>query len=80
VIEIDDNGEGIDKMMGFRNKKHKSMAIGITRERLEILEKDARKRTECKIMDKKRIDPFAKGTLVRFVLPLIYKGNVEDEN
>jgi tetratricopeptide (TPR) repeat protein len=75
VIEIDDNGEGIDKAMEFRNKKHKSMAISITKERLEILEKDARKRTEFMIVDKKRLDPFDKGTLVRFVLPLIYKEN-----
>jgi len=73
VIEVDDNGQGIDRMMEFKNRKHKSMAINITRERLEILEKDAKKRTEFKIVDKKRISPFDRGTLVRFVLPIIKK-------
>ena len=73
VIEIDDNGEGIDKMTEFKRKDHKSMAIQITKERLEILEKDALKRTEFTIVDKKRLNPFERGTLVRFVLPLIKK-------
>jgi tetratricopeptide (TPR) repeat protein len=73
VIEIDDNGQGIDKMMEFRPKNHKSMAIQITKDRLEILEKDARKRTEFTIVDKKRLNPFDRGTLVKFVLPIIKK-------
>ncbi len=73
IIEIDDNGQGIDKMMVFKSKKHKSMAIDITKERLEILEKDAKKRTEFKIVDKKRLNSFERGTLVKFVLPIIIK-------
>ncbi len=74
TIEIDDNGEGIDKTMEFNKKGHKSMAIKITKERLEILRKDAKKRTEFTITDKKRMDPFDRGTLVRFVLPIITQG------
>jgi len=75
TIEIDDNGVGIDKMMEFNKKGHRSMAIKITKERLEILRKDAKKRTEFTIMDKKRLDPFDRGTIVRFVLPIIIQDN-----
>jgi len=71
IIEIDDNGDGIGKRMEFKNKNHHSMAIKITKERLEILRKDAKKRAEFTIKDKKTLDPFDRGTIVRFVLPII---------
>ena len=71
VIEVDDNGMGIDKVIGFKRKNHDSMAINITKARLEILEKDAKGRTSFTIIDKNRTNPKSKGTLVRFVLPMI---------
>ncbi len=71
VIEVDDNGTGIDNVIGYKKKSHDSMAIKITRERLEILEKDAKGRTSFTIIDKKRINPVGIGTQVRFVLPMI---------
>ena len=71
VIEVDDNGVGIDSVIGYKKKSHDSMAIIITRARLDILEKDAKGRTSFTIKDKKRINPIGKGTQVRFVLPMI---------
>jgi hypothetical protein len=47
------------------------MAIRITKARLHILEKDAKFKTSFSVIDKRRLNPFDKGTLVRFVLPLI---------
>ena len=75
VIEVDDNGMGIDKVGGFKRKNHDSMAINITKARLEILEKDAKGRTSFTIIDKNRTNPESKGTLVRFVLPMIKDKN-----
>ena len=71
VIEVDDNGIGIDTVIGYKKKNHDSMAIKITKARLEILEKNAKGKTSFTIVDKKRINPVTEGTLVRFVLPVI---------
>ncbi len=71
VIEVDDNGIGIDNVIGYKKKNHDSMAINITKARLEILEKDAKGRTSFTIVDKRKINPVDRGTLVRFVLPMI---------
>jgi len=71
VIEVDDNGEGIDSSLMVKDKSHDSMAMKITKARLQILEKDANFKTSFTVIDKRRLNPFDKGTLVRFVLPLI---------
>lgn len=74
TIEVDDNGVGIDysDRIGSLADKHESLALKITKDRLEVLEKDSRKKTVFEIFDKKTIDPFDQGTLVRFKLPIIY--------
>lgn len=73
IVEVDDNGIGIDysDRIGPRSDNHESMALKITRERLEVLEKDSREKTVFEIFDKKTQDPFEQGTMVRFKLPLI---------
>ncbi|MCU4174443.1 tetratricopeptide repeat-containing sensor histidine kinase [Carboxylicivirga sp. N1Y90] len=73
VIEVDDNGLGIDysNSMSKNDKKHESMALKITKERLDILEKDTKKKTIFEVFDKKRRNPNHKGTVVRFTIPLI---------
>jgi tetratricopeptide (TPR) repeat protein len=71
IIEVDDNGTGIDSTTIYKDKEHESMAIRITKARLHILEKDAKFKTSFSVIDKRRLNPFDKGTLVRFVLPLI---------
>ena len=47
------------------------MAIKITNERLHILEKDTKRNTHLEIFDKKKKDPYERGTIARIVLPLI---------
>lgn len=72
VLEIDDNGLGIDQTR--QNKEsdegHKSMAIKITQERLMVLQKETGKNTSLEITDKKHIG--ARGTMVRITLPKMY--------
>jgi tetratricopeptide (TPR) repeat protein len=81
VVEVEDNGIGIDasKEASEKEKGHESMAIKITRERLDMLRRDSGGRTELSIMDKKQINPFDRGTVVRIVIPLVEKnekGNI----
>lgn len=73
VIEVDDNGLGIDYSSSINKteSKHESMALKITKERLDILKKDTRKKTFFEVFDKKRRNPNHKGTIVRFTIPLI---------
>ncbi|MBK3517371.1 tetratricopeptide repeat-containing sensor histidine kinase [Carboxylicivirga marina] len=72
VLEVEDNGLGIDysDQLSKIEKKHESMAIKITQERLNILSRDTRKKTHLEIFDKKRKDPFERGTIARIILPL----------
>ncbi|WP_291861705.1 tetratricopeptide repeat protein [Marinilabilia sp.] len=73
VVEVEDNGIGIDasKQASEKEKGHESMAIKITRERLEMLRRDSGGRTDLSIMDKKQVNPFDRGTLVRIIIPLV---------
>ncbi|MCT4587520.1 MAG: tetratricopeptide repeat protein [Carboxylicivirga sp.] len=85
LLEVDDNGLGIDykDQISRSEKKHESMAIKITEERLSILEKDAKGKTQFEIFDKKTKDPFERGTIARLVLPLMMQktsAKQKDEN
>jgi len=73
VVEVEDNGIGIDasKEASEKERSHESMAIKITRERLDMLRRDSGGRTELSIRDKKQINPFDRGTIVRIVIPLV---------
>jgi tetratricopeptide (TPR) repeat protein len=73
VLEVDDNGLGIDYQdrLSKSEAQHESMAIKITQERLNILEKDTHQKTHFELFDKKKKDPFERGTVARIVLPLI---------
>jgi LytS/YehU family sensor histidine kinase len=72
ILEVEDNGLGIDynDQLSQSEKKHESMAIKITEERLSILSKDTNKQTHLEVFDKKRKDPFERGTIARLILPL----------
>jgi len=72
LLEVEDNGVGIDfnNQISSMEKKHESLAIKITQERLSILEKDTNRKTKLEIFDKKRKDPFERGTIARIILPL----------
>jgi tetratricopeptide (TPR) repeat protein len=73
IVEVEDNGIGIDasKKASEKDKGHESMAIKITRERLDMLRRDSGGHTDLTIMDKKQTNPFERGTLVRIVLPIV---------
>ncbi|MFW6352752.1 MAG: tetratricopeptide repeat-containing sensor histidine kinase, partial [Bacteroidota bacterium] len=73
LVEVEDNGIGIDasKEVSEKERGHESMAIKITRERLDMLRRDSGGRTNLSIMDKKQINPFDRGTVVRIVIPLV---------
>ena len=73
LIEIEDNGPGLDynEDLSESAQDHESMALKITNERLDILKKDTGEDTFLEIFDKKKKDPYERGTVVRIVLPLI---------
>ncbi len=75
VIEIEDNGLGIDytNKSHSNGKMHDSMALKITQERLHIIEKDTNKKTKFEIYDKrtKGVGTNLQGTVARFEIPII---------
>jgi len=73
VMEVDDNGIGINESSekSKANKNHESLAIKITRKRLDIIKKETKEKTGLEIIDKSEISPFSRGTKVKIILPLI---------
>lgn len=47
------------------------MATKITKERLEVIRNDSGGKVALEIIDKKDVNPFDHGTLVRIILPLV---------
>ncbi len=72
-IEIEDNGIGWkpSKENGDMDKKHESMAIKITHERLEVIKKVTKKKTHLEIIDLQEKMPDKTGVLVRMEIPII---------
>lgn len=77
IIEIEDNGIGINSAHGTRDEKwgkHKSLATIITQERLKNLKKIYGKVVKMEITDLSlQNNPEKQGTLIRFTLPQIIK-------
>jgi sensor histidine kinase YesM len=74
IVEVEDNGIGIDASMQQKSEKgknHESMAIKITKERLDVIRNDSGGKVGLEIIDKKSINPFDRGTLIRIILPLV---------
>ena len=78
TIEITDNGVGRTKAGKIKkNKAHKSMAIDITRERIEIMNKKYKGKGSLTIED---LDLKQKtGTRVIICLPIIYENTTFEE-
>ena len=73
VFEIEDNGIGREKAQQIKepeSKKHISLALSITRERLDNLNKRYRKKINFEIIDLEK-DNKPSGTLVKFEIPLV---------
>jgi tetratricopeptide (TPR) repeat protein len=72
-IEIEDDGVGREKAQEIESKqkiRHRSMAISITRDRLEILNKKLKKKIRMEILDLKDASGQACGTRVEFGIPV----------
>jgi tetratricopeptide (TPR) repeat protein len=78
-IMVSDNGVGREKAAKIKRKSnHKSMALNITRERIQILNKKYKGKGNLEITD---LDETTKtGTMVRICLPLIYENITFDGN
>lgn len=78
IIEVEDNGIGIHSSMYQKKdkaKSHESMALKITKERLDVIRNDSGGKVGLEIIDKKEVNPFDHGTLVRIILPVVEKHN-----
>ncbi|TCO08308.1 tetratricopeptide repeat-containing sensor histidine kinase [Natronoflexus pectinivorans] len=80
VVEVEDNGIGISSSIDQKHKsgiskKHESMAIKITKERLDVIRNDIGGKVSLEIIDKKNINPFDRGTLIRIILPIVSQNN-----
>jgi tetratricopeptide (TPR) repeat protein len=69
VMEIVDNGMGLRKNAAHEDE-HTSLAIAITRERIDLLNKKNRHKSEFKISDADPSRSSAKGVRVSFKIPL----------
>jgi len=70
VVEVEDNGIGIDQTVKNKDNSHESMALKITLERLDIIKKDTGKPVFFEIIDRHFIDPNESGTRVRIEFPI----------
>ncbi|PKP35971.1 MAG: histidine kinase, partial [Bacteroidetes bacterium HGW-Bacteroidetes-15] len=77
ILEVEDNGVGIEKSAEFNSKKreeHKSLAKRITTERLRNLRRAYGRPIKMETIDlTKTSETGTRGTLVRFSIPLIVK-------
>jgi tetratricopeptide (TPR) repeat protein len=73
VCEIEDDGVGRDKAWEtkYQKKEHKSLAIDIIRDRIEVINRKLRHRISLNIIDLKSEKNQALGTLVRLNLPYL---------
>lgn len=71
-IKVTDNGIGIDSGKKSESKaKHKSMAIDITKERLQVLNKSKKQKVTFEISDISVPGSSDSGTMVLFTIPLV---------
>jgi len=73
-IQVTDNGRGIDSESKTYNEKkesHKSMALHITQERLQVLNKSKRQKVTFSISDISHSAADKTGTMVIFTIPLV---------
>lgn len=69
IFEVEDNGLGFNNTSNSNNGNHKSMAIGITKDRLAILNRKQKKKLSFDILDKSEAGN-GHGTIVRFLIPV----------
>jgi tetratricopeptide (TPR) repeat protein len=73
IFEVEDDGVGRERsryLLLQQGGDHKSLATVITRERIAALNRKSKKKITLEIIDLKDDEGNARGTLVRFVLPV----------
>lgn len=68
-FEVEDNGIGISNHKS-NSSNHKSMALSISRDRLELINRKQSHQVSFEISDLSTTNPSMRGTLVRFCIPL----------
>lgn len=72
VVKVEDNGIGIIASRQQKSEKgHESMALKITRERLDVIQRDSGGKVSLEIVDKKKLNPFDRGTIVKIIFPVV---------
>ena len=80
VVEVEDNGIGIDQTAKNKDNSHESMALKITLERLDIIKKDTGKPVFFEIIDRHFLNPNECGTRVCIEFPIkLYVKQTERE-
>jgi hypothetical protein len=75
-VEVEDDGVGREKAHEIESKqktRHRSMAISITRDRLNILNKKLKQKIRMEITDLKDVSGQGCGTRVEFGIPVVVK-------
>ena len=75
VVEVEDNGIGIDesKLIHIRSgRSHQSLATEITSVRIKKIWQINRRRIKMDIIDLNSIDNSKQGSIVRFIIPVNY--------
>ena len=70
VFEVEDDGVGREKAKEMVVKDHKSLATGIIRERIRVLNKKRKRKINFEITDLKDAEGNPTGTRVRFTIPV----------
>jgi len=74
VFEVEDDGVGREKasdILNSQNKDHKSLATGITHERIQVLNKKLKNKITLEILDLKDDSTKPSGTKVTFDIPSV---------
>ncbi|MGQ1785228.1 tetratricopeptide repeat-containing sensor histidine kinase [Saccharicrinis sp. GN24d3] len=73
LIEIEDNGIGLagSKMAKENGVKHESMAVQITNERLQVIEKVTKRPTSFVMIDQHMVTADKSGVLIKIEIPII---------
>ena len=74
VFRVEDNGIGITRSSQLKKQgRHRSYAMAITRDRIELLKKQLRKNLSFSVKDRKNEEEQVTGTEVVLELPIKYK-------
>jgi sensor histidine kinase YesM len=71
IVEIADNGIGIDLGKEEKVKKHNSFAVNATKERLKAIHKRKRQKYKFEVIDRSTLGAKQQGTIIRYSMPIV---------